>query len=191
MVALDARKFRYRVDASDVVVWVDSWWLAFARENGATELTEAAVLGRSLWDFVAGSETQRIYRELHVQVRRSGRPAVVMFRCDSPSLQRHMRLKVTRDDEDLLYESVLLRVEPQHYLSVLDAEQPRSDSFLTMCSVCKRALLETSGWLNVDDICNRLRLLERPRIPELRYAICPDCITAVRGASSDAVSRAE
>ena len=191
MVTLDTPKYRYRVDAADAVVWVDSWWLAFARENGATELTEAAVLGRSLWDFVVGDETQRVYRELHARVRGSGKPAVVLFRCDSPSLQRHMRLKVTRDDEDLLYESVLLRVEPQRYQSVLDVKQRRSDSFLTMCSVCKRALLETSGWLNVEEICLRLRLLERPRIPDVRYAICPDCSAAVSGASSGQLYAAE
>ena len=64
--------FRYRVDARDRLVFVDPLWLAFARENGAADLTEQRVIGRSLWDFVADAETIRLYRELHARVRGCG-----------------------------------------------------------------------------------------------------------------------
>ena len=50
----ESRTYRYRVDAADVIVWVDSWWLAFAQENGAPELVTETVVGRHLWDFVFG-----------------------------------------------------------------------------------------------------------------------------------------
>jgi hypothetical protein len=174
-------RYRYRVDASDSLVWVGSLWLAFARENGAAELTEEAVLGRSLWDFVEGKETRELYREIHTRVR-SGVPSVVLpFRCDSPSLQRHMRMTITREDAGyLMYESLLVRAVPQRHLGILDSQQPRSRAFLTMCSCCKRGLIEPVGWLNVEEFSARLQLFEAPKVPRLRHTICPACTAALR-----------
>ncbi|MCH5377252.1 MAG: hypothetical protein JJ992_25090, partial [Planctomycetes bacterium] len=114
-----------------MLIWVDEMWLAFANENGATELTRASVLQRCLWDFVAGDELRRLYMEIHSRVRSSGLPAVLPFRCDSPSLQRHMRLTITRDDGGcLLYESLLVRAVPQGRFEVLDSERKRSTATL-------------------------------------------------------------
>lgn len=171
-----AQSYRYRVDEANRIVWVDERWLAFGRENGAPELTRDAVLGRCLWDFVAGDATRCLFEAIHAKVRSSGDTAVIPFRCDSPRLQRHMRLKITREGVDqLLYESVLLRVEPQPHLSLLDPRQARSDCVLTICSCCKRALLETQGWLGVDDVSVRLGLFDKPEVPQIRYTVCPDC----------------
>ena len=72
MVTPDLRRYRYRVDATDRINWVDSWWLAFARENGASELTADSVIGRSLWDFVSGADTRRLFKAIHERVRSSG-----------------------------------------------------------------------------------------------------------------------
>lgn len=172
----ESQTYRYRVDAADVVVWVDHWWLAFAAENGAATLTEDSVLGRSLWDFVAGDLTCQLFSEIHARVRSTGKPVVLPFRCDSPSLQRHMRLKIIAEENgQLMYESVLLRVEPQRFLAALDSRRPHSNRSLTMCSCCKRALHETVGWLDVEDIAIRLGLFDTQEVPELRYTVCPEC----------------
>ena len=179
MVTQDPRKYRYHVDADDVLVGVDSWWLAFARENGAAELTEEALIGRSLWDFVAGDDTRQFYRGLHARVRTSAEPKIISFRCDSPGLQRHMRLKITKDKDQLVYESQLVRVEPRRCLKLLDSLQPHSDAVLTICSVCMRALIEPTGWLDVEDISVRLALDEKQQVPRLRHTICPRCATAL------------
>jgi hypothetical protein len=179
--AVATSKYRYRVDAADLVVWVDSLWLAFARENGAAELTEQAVLGRPLWDFVEGEETRKLYREIHARVRSRVKSVVLPFRCDSPSLLRHMRMTITREDAGrLMYESLLIRVEPRRRLGMLDSQQPLSNSFVTMCSFCKRGLLESAGWLEVEDLCVRLQLFEAAKAPRLRHTVCPDCCHAVR-----------
>jgi hypothetical protein len=174
-------KYRYRVDSSDALVWVDSWWLAFARENGATELTENRVLGRNLWDFVADAETRKLYQAIHDRVRHSGRPAVLPFRCDSPTINRHMRLTITRGrNGDLHYESVLLHVELRRRLGLLARDHPRSEAFLTLCSCCKKAMIEPTGWLELAEVVVRLRLLERERVPRLRHVVCPDCAIQLR-----------
>lgn len=172
----DPQLYRYRIDADDRLVWVDRLWLAFASENGASELTEDFVLGRLLWDFIVGDETCQVYSSIHTRVRGSGQPVVIPFRCDSPTLKRHMRLTIAREEAgQLLYMSSLLRVEPQRELPALDRALPRSLNFLTMCSFCKRTLLESVGWLDVEDVSARLGLFEAPVVPELRYVVCPEC----------------
>lgn len=54
--------FCYRVDTGDDLVWVDAAWLAFARENGAADLTEISVKERSQWEFIADATTQCLYQ---------------------------------------------------------------------------------------------------------------------------------
>ncbi len=43
--ALSVPRYRYEVNAHDVITSVSPNWLAFAQENGATDLTEQVVLG--------------------------------------------------------------------------------------------------------------------------------------------------
>jgi hypothetical protein len=139
------------------------------------------VLGRPLWDFVAGKESRRWYAEIHARVRRTSQTLVLPFRCDSPTVQRQMRLTITPGERgELHYESVLLRVESQRSVALIDPEQPRANAMLTMCSCCKRALLEPVGWLEVEEISIRLRLFESQHVPQLCYTICPDCANVLR-----------
>lgn len=176
MILSDSKRCRYRVDAGDVLAWVDDWFLAFARENGASELTWAEVLGRSLWEFIDDTATRDLYKHIHSRVRATGRQVVLPFRCDSPTLRRHMLLRITLvDSGDLMYEGVLTRAEPTAVLNVLDPAFPRSRAKLTLCSCCKRALVETSGWLKVEDAVARLGLFEKPKAPRLNYTVCHEC----------------
>ena len=91
MVAPSNPTYQYRLDEADVMVWVDEWWLAFAKENGAAELDEAYVLGRSIWDFVVGrADADTLPRIARVRsFNRKSHP--LPFRCDSPVLQRYMQ----------------------------------------------------------------------------------------------------
>jgi len=174
-------KYRYRVDAADRIVWADARWLAFAAENGAADLRVESVIGKPLWGFVRGNETRKLNTEVHARVRRTRKTVVLPFRCDSPTLKRHMRLTITLgEDGELHYESVILRVELQCYLGVIDPQQPRANSMLTTCSCCKRALLESVGWLEAEDVSARLGLFESRKFPQLCYTICPDCAQAWR-----------
>lgn len=176
----DLIKYRYRVNCEDIVSWVDAWWLAFARENGAPELSAENVVGRCLWDFVDDDATRGIYQQLHRRVRESGQSVVVPFRCDSPNLRRHMRLTILPGaDGDLCYESQLLRVEPGVRYRVLEPGEPRNEAFLTLCSCCKRALLETHGWLDLNEAVLRSGVFDRRRVPQLRYTFCDECREAV------------
>jgi hypothetical protein len=158
--------YRYCLNASDVI----------ARENGASELTRPAVVGQVLWRFITDEPTRALYREIHAHVRSAGSRITVPFRCDSPTLQRHMELTIdSRPDHQLCYECSIIRVVPQDYQGVLDSKRKRSRDFLTMCSFCKRSLIEPSGWLELTDISFALRLYRRESFPQLRYTVCPEC----------------
>jgi hypothetical protein len=173
--------YRYRLDADDVIEFVDRWWLAFASENNAGELKEPAVLGRKVWDFIADDPTEELYREIHERVRTLGKPIEVPFRCDSPTLQRFMQLTISKLDEGrLMYESKLLKTKVQGRLSALDPAKEKSEAVLTMCSFCKRALMEPSGWLELENISLKLRLYDQQKVPALRYTVCPDCSNQFR-----------
>mgnify|MGYP001821522752 FL=1 len=176
MVTSVRQVYQYGVDDTDVVTFVDEWWVAFAEENRAIGLSRDSVLGHSIWEFIADEPTQQLYRELHNYVRSSGRPVRVPFRCDSPTLQRFMQLKISHEGNGHLhYESTLLRTVPQRRLSVLNPRAKRTNAFLTMCSVCKRTLIEPSGWLELEDIALRLLMYDQQRVPGMRYTVCPDC----------------
>jgi hypothetical protein len=181
MVSLDRPRYQYCVDRDDKIKSINAWWLAFARENGANELTEQSVVGSCLWDFVADEETRRLYQGIHTHLREHGKTVVLPFHCDSPTVRRHMQLTITgmAADGELSYEGVVIRVEPRQHLAVLDPLRPRTDSFLWMCSCCKRALLETRGWLETEEISNRLHLYEKEKLPSLRQTICPLCKKAM------------
>ncbi len=172
--------YQYCLDSSDVIVSVDHWWLAFAKENNATELDETLVVGRRAWEFIADEPTRSLYKEINAYVRMHDSPIAVPFRCDSPTLQRYMQLTISKCEHRLLlYKSVLIRTAPQQTLRILDSSQQRSNDFLTMCSFCKRSLIEPSGWLDMENISLKLRLYEKQTVPELRYTVCPNCLNNV------------
>ena len=169
-------RYRYRVDQSDVLIWVNPLWISFAQENSARELTEEFVLGRSLWDFIAGEEPRDLYQKLHARVRDRVEPVVLPFRCDSPTLQRHMQMIIRPEDAGgLAYDCRLIKVVPQSELEVLVPLIRRSKCCLTVCSCCKRGLIEPEGWLELDLISERLRFSEKQSFPEVHHAVCPNC----------------
>ena len=176
MVIQTTQVYRYRVDASDIIVEEDQCWLAFAKENNTIDLDEPSVVGKSLWSFIADYATQKLYKEIHRFVRVTGNPITVPFRCDSPTLKRYMQLTITqRENQRLAYESILLRAVPSRRLSVFDPSEERSAAFLTMCSFCKRSLIEPAGWLEMENIAIKLRMYRKQTVPELRYTVCPEC----------------
>jgi hypothetical protein len=167
----------YAVDAHDVITSVSPTWLAFARENGAPELTEQAVVGRSLWKFIDGRLTIQLYRVVLQRVRTIAARIVLPFRCDSPTLRRYMRLEISRQAEGCVqFEGLLLRVEPTEWLKVLDTRATRSRDSLTLCSCCKRVLIEPCGWLEIEAAVARLHLFEERSVPQLCHSVCPECL---------------
>ena len=166
----------YSIDRLDHIKSVDEQWLAFARENGASNLRREYVVGRSLWDFVKGAEVRRLYEAIFQDVRDGQGIAIVPFRCDSPNLRREMRLTMTSGDNAMInLQGVLCQARLTRFIPLFDQNARRSDQQLTLCSVCKRALLEPMGWMQVAEVASRMSLFDKELQPEIVHSVCPNC----------------
>jgi hypothetical protein len=166
---------RYEIDAADRISAVSEPWLAFARENDAPRLTRDAVVGRPLWDFIAGEETRELYRAVLRRVRDEDVSIVLPFRCDSPDFRRWMRLVMTpREMGRVCFDGILVRKRERLHLGIIDPHAPRLPEPLPMCSCCKRVLLE-SRWLEPEDAMVRFHALGAEPYPSLRQVVCDAC----------------
>jgi hypothetical protein len=166
---------RYEVDAVDRIRMVDDRWLEFARENDAPGLTREAVVGRLLWDFIAGAETHALYREILRRVRGQDIQLILPFRCDSPVFQRWMRLVMTSlVDGAVRFDGVMVRKLERIHLGILDPHAPRRPQELPMCSCCKRVHVDSS-WLEPEDALARFHILRAEPYPRLKQVICLSC----------------
>jgi hypothetical protein len=165
----------YELDDSLNIVSVDAGWSEFALANGAPELASDALLGRPLMARIAGDSTVQLYEHLFDKVRRTGRPVVVPFRCDSPTLRRFLELTVEPGSRGLRVSSTLLHTESRLRVSLLDPRTPRSDEPLRMCSFCKHVKVD-DDWREVEDAVVALRLFERELLPMISHGVCPSCL---------------
>jgi len=170
------RVFAYAIDRDDAVASVSDDWLAFAVENRATDLTRDRVVGRALWDFIAGTETRLLYEGLFRRVREGAEHIELPFRCDSPDRFRFMRLLLAPGSEGSIQcEGVLLREQKRPYYSILDRVFTRSHERITMCSLCKRIHAFELRWLELEDAIRELDLFDSADLPEVTYAVCDAC----------------
>jgi hypothetical protein len=170
----------YSIGSTDTITSVNSAWLRFAQENGTPELTADFVIGKPLWDFIAGGETRYLYQLVLERVRTNDTPVILPFRCDSPGIRRHMRLVISPLHEgNVQLDAVLVSEERRPSLALLDPQAPRSDQVLTLCSWCKRARVTRSEWVEPEDAIARLDLFGPPSLPQLSHGICDQCVNTV------------
>lgn len=171
----------FQVDARNRISFVDPGWLSFASENQAAELTESAVVGQSLWDYIQGVEIRHLYELIFREVRANGREIEIPFRCDSPTRRRFMRLRVVPlEAGELSIVSLLVREEERPHVALLDAQAPHADAFVTICSWCKRVNANKDRWIEVEAATSELDLLGSEPPPRLTHGVCPSCETTIR-----------
>lgn len=165
----------YRIDVADRLVSVGPGFDEFAAANEAPGLSAARVLGRRLWSFVSDAETVLLYEALVASVRRTGLPARVSFRCDSPQRRRFMEMAIVPvGEQEIEFRSALLRLEEQAPVPLYDLRRPRAGAALSVCGWCKRVRTE-AGWIEAEDAIRALDLFARPQLPPLQHGICDDC----------------
>ena len=163
----------YRLDAQDRVTDVNDAWRAFAVQNGAPELAHA-VLGRPLWDFLAGSDAKNIYRALIARVR-GGRSVSVPYRCDAPDRVREFELVLTPREAGSIECATWVRGErTRSAVRLLDAHAPRTGDFVRMCGWCKRVRVD-DDWAEPEDAVRRLGLFTSGPMPQVSHGICAEC----------------
>jgi hypothetical protein len=164
-------RFVHIVNRQDEITFVDEAWLTFAKKNDWSDA--GTVVGTSLWDHISDTTARHLYHLWMTQVRGSGKPITVPFRCDSPDARRFMELQISRQDQHLVFASRLIREEPREHIALLDFRTPRDSQILKMCLWCKK--INTSTWVPTEAAVRELNLFDAPVMPMLTHVTCPDC----------------
>ena len=169
------RTIAYRLDGDDKISDVSTEWGAFARENGAPELAGRTVLGRSIWDFVAGVEARLLWSRLFARSRATRESRPLPYRCDGPDVRRYLVMTLEASiGSDILCVSHVIREEPRESVPLLDPAVPRTGEALIVCSWCRKVSVG-GRWVEVEHAVQMLRLFERAELPFLTHGICPAC----------------
>jgi hypothetical protein len=166
-------------------------WSVFSRANAAPWLTGAAVVGTSLFAAIAGEQLRDAYRRMHVSVGSGHHPEVGFeYRCDSPTMQRFMRMSIRPVPAGnlVLYQSQIVVETPRPPLNLF-AQAWRAagrdgllaELIVVLCSVCHRVVWPIGAaepqrqWITVEDYYRR----GGPSDIAVSHGICPDCYQTV------------
>jgi len=165
---------RYWVDANNQLISVSDEWAKFASENDGEAVAPGLVLGTSVIAAISDLTLRQLYLQL-LALARVGRQVRFRFHCDSPGFRRLFEMTICGHDNGAVeFSSTLLESEPRAKVPLLDRHQPRSESFLRVCSWCQRIAVGTS-WLPVEDAVDRLGLMLQTALPRLTHGICEKC----------------
>jgi hypothetical protein len=177
----------YTLDASDAIVEVNEAWTAFAASNGGATLLSPAILGRSLWDFLADETTSLIYRRLFERVRAGAGPVRFGFRCDAPAVRRLLEMTITAQPGGALTLVVrALQLEDRPVMPLLDPGVKRSEILVRMCAWCKRIPDSSGRWMEIEEALPRLEIFQQQGLPAITHGICQDCQRLMTVAIEDA-----
>lgn len=169
--------FTYRIDNTDTIVSVNSNWHTSEEENAGSACWQPDdIIGRSIWDFIQGIETQHLYKELFQRARQGKSPQPIPFRCDSSDERRFLKLFIEALPKgQLAITSVVVKIEKRSAVRLLEPNTPRSSDMLTICSMCKKIKIDESHWVEIEEALARLKLFEAEAMPQLTHGVCPDC----------------
>ena len=169
----------YLLDRGDRVTKVCPHWSDFARQRMALRLDEEMVLGKSLWDFVQGGATQRLYDTLIHNARRTGQKITFNYRGDSPNAIRYMRMVLLPGHHGIVrFRSELLHEQSrERSVYFTHAAYPHRPELL-QCGLCNR--LEHNGrWLTLDDALRTTDAIDELMPTEVGDTVCDGCISRI------------
>jgi hypothetical protein len=166
------QQFIFRVDSSDRIVAVNGDWRAFVRDQEAVGFFNEPMANHSLWGLIDNRGTRHLLKSVLRNVRRTGLPSRIPFRCDGKQIQRLMELKIEREKEGhTRFTTRILRQAPRHP----DAAVASSVGLVIQCAWCQRLAISQKLWLDLDEAIGRFRLFDAPLHPHLSHGICKTC----------------
>lgn len=170
----------YRLDQDDRIISVNEAWKQFARENGAPELQENAVIGRVLWDFMGDRDTVLLHQLIVGKVRAHQKILSWSFRCDSADRYRIMESTVSpMDNGGIEYTNYFISEYPRAKISLIDPKASRTDEFLRLCSWCK-GVIQGQHVVTLEYYDELLNQSTTGSIPRLNHGMCNDCYESQR-----------
>jgi len=171
----------YVIDQNDIIIQIGDSFVGFARKNGwHSDIEPEQVIGRSVFEFIAGTETQHLYRILFEAARRGKSIGPIPFRCDSPDKRRFLELRLEPMSGGYIeVRTKLLRVEEREPVFALEQGKGDSDRLLRMCSMCKKVALADGRWLEIEEALRTMRLFEGEALPQITHGLCEVCFDEV------------
>ena len=170
--AASAQAAVYLLDADDRIVETDLGFERFARANDAPYLTE--VVGRSLFEFISGTDTKELWRTLLARVRFLRTATTYETRADSPFARRWAELTLVPDaDGRVTITSRIVDGEERPWQPLVDRRVARGHWLVMMCSWCKQVRQPSGTWEELEDRFTHPELL--PQTPRVAHTVCPAC----------------
>lgn len=171
---MNQQTYIYRIDAEDRIIEVSENWTTFHEGNSPAPLKD--VIGCSVWDFIQDIEIHHLYKEIfqHLRKGKSARP--IPFRCDSPDERRWLELRFqVLPNAHIELRSQIVRTEPRPPVKLLMQDTPRSQDFISICSMCKKIKVSENQWVEIEEGVVLLKLFEAESMPQLTHGLCADC----------------
>jgi hypothetical protein len=164
-------------------------WGDFAKENGEPALANAPPIGRPILEAISGDYVRASYRRLHDVAARGERRIAFAFRCDTPDVERRMKmaigpLRVAGRIVGVLYQATILSERtrpPLRFLELKDAvDQHTADKapIITYCSFCARIdwLGDEGGdWVSPEIYYQR----GGSSAVRVSHGVCPRCLSVI------------
>lgn len=163
----------YKLDKDDIIVSVGDAWNDFAAENNSPSAFSSNVVGRNLWQFIAGVQTRSYLNAIFFACRMDTQPFSISYRCDAPDEKRLFRLSISPGEKG----SLILNHSLVHTkLSLADQNVPVFAEHYdnTRCSICCSFLIG-ENWIDTFAYPDA-------RFFAKSYGICPNCRAEVREA---------
>jgi len=164
-------RIRYYLDFADRIVGIGGPWDEFAQENNGQKVFSSDVCGRSLFDFINGESTKMWCRTILELARLQKRPIHREYRCDSPGVQRFMRMHIHPYQETglMVEHEVVDVIDKDAAVSIVHKSQTLSASYHIRCSVCGQ--VEYEGAFREPSVI----MAGEDGMIAVIYSVCPRC----------------
>jgi PAS domain-containing protein len=155
------------IDGAGAILWVNTAWTRFARENGGGEIE-----ARSYFDAIS-PPLREFYEDAFGKALATGRAFDQEYECSSADVRRVFHLRALPVEARALLVEHSLVIEGAHEAESAEAIEARylgPDDVLLQCSHCRRVrAVGTEAWDWVRE------WVARPH-PRTSHGICPSCV---------------
>ncbi len=169
---MDNNIVSYSTNAEGVIIEIGDSWYEFAQSNEGESLNIENIIGKNLFKYIQGNRVKHIYETMHdIVMNNSGRQISFNYRCDSPQVNRYMKMELEADRDKVLYRSTIIKEVPSTNFTTVDYNSNAGQA-VVMCSWCKDFQFPQgkSAWKALDTIFEYI-----PEQYVITHGICPKC----------------
>lgn len=162
----------YTIDSGDRLIEVNAAFVASVPYVGGAE----ALLGQSIWNFIAGDLPRRLWEVIYARVRGAREPVFVPVRADTATERRVIDLELhPGSDQSVRHVRECLWVEPRCAVALLDPSYPRDSRVIMRCAWCARVQVSPGMWQEIEDAQLSLGIESCATLPRVHETACSSC----------------